>query len=59
MDDRIIELLAAGDQQGIALLQQQYGSMVRYIVRGILRTRRMRRNASAMYTCACGSGFHL
>ena len=37
MDDRIIELLAAGDQQGIALLQQQYGSMVRYIVRGILR----------------------
>lgn len=36
MDDRILELLAAGDQEGIALLQKQYGSMVRYIVRGIL-----------------------
>ena len=37
MDDRITELLSAGDQEGIALLQKQYGNMVRYIVRGILR----------------------
>ena len=36
MDDRILELLSAGDQEGITLLQKQYGNMVRYIVRGIL-----------------------
>ena len=36
MDERILELLSAGDQEGITLLQKQYGSMVRYIVRGIL-----------------------
>ena len=36
MDDRILELLSAGDQEGITLLQEQYGNMVRYIVRGIL-----------------------
>lgn len=36
MDERILELLSAGDQEGITLLQKKYGSMVRYIVRGIL-----------------------
>ena len=27
MDDRITELLSAGDQEGIALLQKQYGNI--------------------------------
>ena len=40
MDDRILALLSAGDAEGITLLQQQYGSMVRYIVRGILHDAR-------------------
>ncbi|MDO4270606.1 MAG: sigma-70 family RNA polymerase sigma factor [Eubacteriales bacterium] len=36
MDERIIALLAEEKQEGLALLQQRYGGMVRYIVRGIL-----------------------
>lgn len=36
MDEKIIALLSAGEQQGLDLLQKQYGGMVRYIVRGIL-----------------------
>ncbi len=36
MNEQIIALLRAGEQQGLALLQQHYGAMVRYIVRGIL-----------------------
>ena len=37
MDEQIIERLRAGDAEGVTLLQTQYGPMVRYIVRGILR----------------------
>ena len=37
MDEQIIERLRAGDTEGVTLLQMQYGPMVRYIVRGILR----------------------
>lgn len=37
MDDKILALLSAGDAEGVTLLQKQYGPMVQYIVRGILR----------------------
>lgn len=37
MDEKILALLSAGDAEGVTLLQKQYGPMVRYIVRGILR----------------------
>lgn len=40
MDGQIIDLLQAGEQEGLALLQKQYGNMVRYIVRGILHDTR-------------------
>lgn len=40
MDDRICQLFSAGDPEGVTLLQQQYGPMVQYIVRGILRDAR-------------------
>ena len=37
MDEKILALLSAGDAEGVTLLQKQYGPMVQYIVRGILR----------------------
>ena len=37
MDEKILALLSARDPEGVTLLQKQYGPMVRYIVRGILR----------------------
>lgn len=37
MDEQILALLSAGDAEGVTLLQKQYGPMVQYIVRGILR----------------------
>ncbi|HIX91213.1 MAG TPA: sigma-70 family RNA polymerase sigma factor [Candidatus Agathobaculum pullicola] len=37
MDEQIFALLSAGDAEGVTLLQKQYGPMVQYIVRGILR----------------------
>ena len=37
MDEKILALLSARDPEGVTLLQKQYGPMVRYIARGILR----------------------
>lgn len=37
MDEKILALLSAGDAEGVTLPQKQYGPMVQYIVRGILR----------------------
>ncbi len=40
MDERIAELMGAGDEEGLKLLQNRYGSLVRYVVRGVLRDAR-------------------
>lgn len=37
MDERIISLVALRQEEGIRLLQEKYGCMVRYIVGGILK----------------------
>ena len=36
MDDKIVELIKAGDDEGLKLLEQQYSGMMHYIVGAIL-----------------------
>lgn len=40
MEDLVIQLLRERNEEGLRLLQEQYGNLVRYVVRGILRDER-------------------